>query len=324
MPSSTSPAETVTRKHDRIPPEFAHAMYTRAMDLASTGLGGIRIARKLSLEYSLRVSPGSVNHWIYGDRKPRLRNVFIERPSPSLSYVMGSNIGDGCKLTKSGCVKLEVTDLDFAQEFNSNIATLFSRSHANKILVRRFDEERLPLFVVRYNSKQLTKLLQRSLQDLLEIASDYPGDFLRGLFDAEGYVAVHAKSDFQVLVGLEHTNAELLDWVKRTLRRSFQIESRINLKRKSGTLKTIRGKSFRMKKTSFSLHITGIRNLQRLDEEVGFSISRKTEKMRDAMLVLLQFVPRKRAARWMEMYSKHKGRWPKLPIDGELSAVLTS
>ena len=69
-------------------------------------------------------------------------NFFIERPSPSLSYVMGSNIGDGCRLTKSGCVKLEVTDLDFAQEFNSNIATLFSRSHANKILVRRFHEER--------------------------------------------------------------------------------------------------------------------------------------------------------------------------------------
>ena len=78
-----------------------------------------------------------------------------------------------------------------------------------------------------------------------------------------------------------------------------------------------------MKKTSFSLHIVGIRNLQRFDEKVGFSISRKTEKMRDALLVFLQCDPRKRERDGCKC-TPSTGRWLKLPIDGESSAVLTS
>jgi DNA endonuclease len=150
------------------------------MELANKGLGGIRIARELSKIYALEVCPGTINHWIYGDRKPRLRNIFNEGPSPSLSYIIGANRGDGCVLTKSGCVKLEVTDKDFAETFNSKMAELFSRERRNKILVRRFHSGRLPLFIVKYSSKQLARLMLWPTKKLLRIAFVFPSEFLRG------------------------------------------------------------------------------------------------------------------------------------------------
>jgi hypothetical protein len=58
----------------------------------------------------LKVCPGTINHWIYGEREPRIRNLFEVKPSPELSYIIGANIGDGSNLAKSGSVKLEVSD----------------------------------------------------------------------------------------------------------------------------------------------------------------------------------------------------------------------
>lgn len=155
----------ILSKHDRIPPELAKIVYSKSIQLAATGIGANRIAAQLSTEHSLSIAPGTISHWIAGNRHPRLRNIFEERPSPSLSYIVGANIGDGCALTKSGCAKLEVTDIDFAQTFNSNLAHLFSRDKPNKILVRKFNSERLPLFIVKYSSTQLTRLLSRTQRD---------------------------------------------------------------------------------------------------------------------------------------------------------------
>lgn len=217
--------------------------------MARKGLGGITIARQLSEEFSLKVCPGTINHWIYGDRKkPRLRNIFREVPSPALSYIIGANKGDGCSLV-SGCVKLEVTDFDFAETFNGRMAQLFLRDHPNKILVRRFGIERLPLFVVKYSSQQLAKLLRRPMRELLELALFYPSEFLRGLFDAEGHVDVAAEREFRVHVGAENSSSELLIAVRRILSEVFDIDSSIYRKRKSGSLKVIRGERFRMRRT---------------------------------------------------------------------------
>jgi len=196
-------------EHDEIPPELARDLYFRSIELAKSGLGGIRIAKQLSVTYSLRVCPGTINHWIYGDRKPRLRNIFLEGPSPELSYIIGAGKGDGCVLSKSDCVKLEVTDEDFAQAFNINMARLFSRDRPNKILVRRFNAERLPLYIVKYSSKQLASLLNLPLKKLLRFAVAFPREFLLGFFDAD---------DISMLVPGEHSHYVL---VLRT-----QIESR--------------------------------------------------------------------------------------------------
>jgi len=286
-------------------------MYAKSLELRSKGLGADRIAAQLSDAYSLRVAPGTISHWIAGNRRPRLRNIFKSKPSRALSYIIGANLGDGCKLAKSGCVKLEVTDLDFAQTFNSRMAELFSRDVPNKILMRRFETDRLPLYIVKYVSRQLANLLILPLNRLLRIAFVYPREFLRGFFDAEGHVDVRATSDFQVSAGVENSNKRLLRGIKEILLTACHIGSTINEKRKSGSLKVIRGKTFRMRKTSFTLLIIGLQDLQNFRKQIGFSISRKNQKLADALLITINYRPKERISRWTQDYFKLRGEWVK-------------
>jgi len=297
------------RKHDRIPPELAQALYLESLELAKRGLGGIRIARKLSNTYSLKICPGTIDHWIYDDRHPRLRNIFKERPSPALSYIIGANKGDGCTLVSSGCVKLEVTDKDFAEMFNAKMAELFSRERSNTVLVRKFKDERLPLFIVKYSSRQLMKLLRMPLKTLLKLAFAFPRDFLRGFFDAEGHVDVAIANNLRLVVGAENSTKSLLQGTGRLLRQELGIHSRIDRKRKAGTTKVIRGKSFVMKRTSFSLIIGRIEDVKLFAEKVGFSISRKIRKLRDALAIIASTPMSSRAETWKRIYSKKRGEW---------------
>jgi intein-encoded DNA endonuclease-like protein len=258
----------------------------------------------------------TVSHWINGNRRPRLRNIFREEPSPSLSYIIGANLGDGCSLLKSGCVKLEVTDLDFAEAFNSRMAKLFSRQVPNKILVRRFHQDRLPLLVVKYNSKQLTNVLRLSLKALLDLAFAFPREFLRGFFDAEGHVDVAARGSFNLFAGAENSNRKLLLSIKSQLWVIFRIRARIQRKRKSGTVKVIRGKSFRMRRNSFSLVIQRLRDLQGFEKRIGFSILRKRRKLADALAIVANYPLKERSGVWRRLYLKLNGEWVRrqLPV----------
>lgn len=296
-------------KHDTIPPGLVRTLYAETTEYAGLGLGPARIARRLSDIHSLRVSPGTIRHWVVGDRKPLRRNVFKPGPSPALSYVIGANIGDGCTLTRSWCVKLEVTDLDFAQTFNSNMASLFSRANPNKVLTRHFRVKRLPMYVVKYSSKQLAKLLRLPLKKLLELASTFPREFLRGFFDAEGHVDVKAAASFEIRVGAENSNKALLLQIRSVPTLAFGIAPRIYQKRKSGSVKSIRRKSFRMRKNSYSLLISRFEDLKRFERQIGFSISRKNLKLKDALAVFQEYGRREGVDRWNKLYFKQGGEW---------------
>lgn len=176
----------------------------------------VSLARRLSASHSLSLSPGTIRHWIVGDRKLQRRNSFKPRPSRELSYIIGSNIGDGCTLTQSHIVKLEVADLDFAKTFNNQMAMLFNRRSPNKMLVRR-EAGRLPMYIVKYSCKQLVELLRLPLKRLLDIAFAFPRDFLRGFFDGEGHVDVGVTNSLQLSVGAENSNRSLLFRVKKLL-----------------------------------------------------------------------------------------------------------
>ena len=167
-------------KHGIVSPDLARLIYPRVLELASTGQGPAGIARQLSAVYQLSISPGTVRHWIVGDRDPqggKVRSPFRGEPSPQLSYVIGANIGDGCTLTRNWIVKLEVTDRDFAEAFNSSMAALFSRKAPNKIMIKRFRVDRLPMYVVRYACRALVELLRLPLEELLEVAARSRGSF---------------------------------------------------------------------------------------------------------------------------------------------------
>jgi DNA endonuclease len=295
-------------KHDRISAGVAKILYSQARELASRDPSPVRIARQLSASHSVNLSPGTVRHWIIGDRKPRGRNAFTKEPSPALSYVIGANIGDGCTLAKLGIVKLEVADKEFAKAFNVRMRTLLSRDKPNTIFVR-YRPNRLPMYIVKYSCRHLMEFLRQPLRELLELASTFPREFLRGFFDAEGHVDVAARRAFLVNVGAENSDKVLLSIVKVLLLRAFGIESKIYRKRKSGSLKVIRGKSFRMRRTSYSLVIMRFQSVKRFQSRVGFSIVRKSRKLKDAITIVQTHGRKAASATWMSLYVKYKGEW---------------
>ena len=239
--------------------------------------------------------------------------MFEPKPSRALSYIIGANIGDGCSLTKSGCVKLEVVDLDFAETFNRSMAVLFSRVRPNVILRRIFTSGRLPLYIVKYTSRQLVKLLRLPLRDLLKLAFAYPREFLRGFFDAEGHVDVSAVRRFQLSVGAENSNKFLLRRVRELLRIAFGMRSFIDSKRKAGSTKVIRGRTFVMRRASFSLVICRWSDECKFAEGVGFSILRKEQKLVDALQIVASEPPSNRSSAWKVLYTKERGEWVRRP-----------
>ncbi len=301
-------------RHDRIPSGLTKALYAEVKRLATKDASPVRIARQLSAYHTLSLSPGTVRHWIVGDRKPGLRvwpaNIFREEPSPALSYIIGANKGDGCALVKSGIVKLEVADKDFAEAFNTNMAKLFSRQNPNTVFVRR-RADRLPMYIVKYSCRKLVQLLRQPMLKLLNLASAFPREFLRGFFDAEGHVDVSAGSQFQIRLGAENSDRYVLKRVQHILKEVFGIDSKINRKRESGTKKTIRGKQFTMRRTSFTVLVNRIRDVEVFARRIGFSIARKQEKLNDAVVVARVFPWQNRRDAWKALYSKTRGEWLK-------------
>ncbi len=297
-------------KHDTIPPELVDTLFSKTLELAKDGLGPARIASQLHQTYSLRVSPGTLRHWMVGDRRPQRRNIFIHKPSKALSYIIGANLGDGCTLTEGWIVKLEVTDHDFAQTFNNCMAELFGRVSPNRILVRH-SVGRLPMYIVKYSSEQLTRLLRLPLRKLLELAFAFPREFLRGFFDAEGHVDVSVSEGLELRIGVDNSDLELLMQV-RSLLKKLKIASRVERKREAGTIKVIRGETFAMRRTSHSVVIGRVADIKRFAEAVGFSIERKTLKLKDALSVIETYEPKSRTAMWKRLYTKKGGEWIRL------------
>ncbi len=188
------------------------------------------------------------------------------------------------------------------------MATLFSRTSPNKILTRS-EFGRLPMYVVKYSSKQLAKLLRLPLRKLLELAFQFPREFLRGFFDAEGHVDVGARTSFSLAAGAENSDRTLLAKVRLLLKGKFGISSKINRKRKLGSLKIIRGKSFRMQRTSYSLLIRRFEDLKRFDRLVGFSIIRKDQKLKDALGIFQKYGRKAASSAWNKLYFKLNGEW---------------
>jgi len=261
----------------------------------------------LSSLYSAKVPSRTVGHWLAGDRTPRTYNTFEEEPSSSLSYVIGAVLGDGSLIPKSNIVKLEVADREFADQFNEAMSSLFGRAQ-NRVSIRRFESERLPLYVVRYSSRQLLNLLQRPLSELNDYVSPYPTQFLRGFFDAEGYVSVSAQKCFSLRVGAENSSHELLLLVSSILSRNLGIRHSLRLRRKAGFKKRIRGEKFESQKTSGLVEIRNLEEISKFRELVGFSIHRKMDRLSDALL-FREMGSKKACKTWKLNYVKQRGEW---------------
>ena len=160
----------------------------------------------------------------------KVKNYTVELlPSKELSFVIGAFLGDGWKRKvknlRSGNdyrISLASIDKEFTKKFSKCVASVLNKKEAS-IYVRKRKGKR-PLYEVTYSSKLLYDFLDRPFKDIISVAIVYPSHFLRGLFDAEGYVA---RGKYW-RVGLSNSNLKLLKTVKSILEK-FGIKSRIEI-----------------------------------------------------------------------------------------------
>jgi len=206
--------------------------------------------------------------------------------SPQLAYVLGAMLGDGyIKKRRKGLgqqkyVILDVKDRDFAEGFQKAINNCLKRSVSIQKCATGFRVEVHSIF--------LYDLFKQGLGAVERIAEAYSVDFLRGLFDAEGYVTYHEEKNgrLQKCVGLSNSNLELISIAQRFLR-YIGIESKVS-KQNSVGRKTIApdGHSIITKKQCYLLRIRRKDGILLFFHKIGFLIKRK-EKAIETLTRLL-------------------------------------
>jgi len=207
-------------------------------------------------------------------RYPRPKLVFELKPSPHLSYVIGAIFGDGTvRLRKrnknSGGshpqyrIVLSVKDKDFIDEFNRRITKVVGRKQLYSI---QFHGGRYHLVC---SSKILFEPLNGyNLERVKPFVDKYPREFIRGFADAEGSVHYvpqqHARS-----IRITNSNKELLEYIQNLLAKHFSIKSKIY-----GPYKG---------RNALDLIIFGLENIKRFYEQIGFSIGRKNDILRQIL-----------------------------------------
>ncbi|MCD6418269.1 hypothetical protein J7M00_05750 [bacterium] len=115
-------------------------------------------------------------------KKPNLK------PSPTLSYILGVLLGDGCCYAnpkrREYRVQLISKDEKFAKSFYKALTEIGLNPHIRYVTT---GINRNTYFLVRAQSKVLVGWFKQLTQnDIYELASKYPIDFIRGFYESEG------------------------------------------------------------------------------------------------------------------------------------------
>ena len=95
----------------------------------------------------------------------------------------------------------------------------------------------------------------------------------------------------------------------KQLLNQLKIGSRLERKRRAGTIMVIRGKAFLKRRTSYNLALRKTADIRLFAKEVGFSILRKSSKLSDALAIVGTIAPVERPKAWTRLYIKSRGEW---------------
>ncbi len=74
-----------------------------------------------------------------------------------------------------------------------------------------------------------------------------------------------------------------------------------------------------MRKTSFTLMINRFDDLQKFAKQIGFSITRKNQKLEDAFSIVAGHRPKERTEKWAQNYLKLRGEWVKRNVIDQMN-----
>ncbi len=302
----------------KIPLKIRLLIYDYATELHLSGLNTIQIKKSIFKNFGVSVRTNTIYRWTSGRNKPfGLIRIFREEPSKELSYIIGVYLGDGNIKSKiinyQYIFSVKVKDKDFANAVSISLAKLLQKNKPYALL--KFNDKtrgNRQRYEVQVGNRMLHEFLSSPLEKLLIFASKFPAEFLRGLFDSDGFTSISAKKDFTVGVGLVGTDIVLLEFVQFILNRTFKIKSGISKSVHKGSSVIIWGKKYVANKDVFSLNIDKFSDVKKFISDIGFSIKRKQEKMLDAIFMKDNFSKKYTAEIWRKSYVKIGREWVKI------------
>lgn len=301
--------------HRNLPLQIRRDLYREAMGLARCeGWGYKKVSRLLSDRHKIRVPPSTVHSWLRQRHTPTGScNILETRPSNELAYIAGAVIGDGTiyrsKHRYNDEVRLAVVDRDFCESFARCLSSLFPLHGPFRIST--FSDGGCNRFVARVGSRLLADFLSQPIRGLMELIRPYSASFLRGLFDAEGAVVVSTGNGRRLSLRLELTNSdiEILHLAQEILD-DMRIHSRVGpCKRDWPMIRHIRGKPVVFSSKTYWLMISQRRSMQRFADNIGLTIQRKQQKLRDALSLIERFGTETAGFEWLRLYTKEGTRW---------------
>lgn len=166
-------------------------IYQQVSDLHITNRwSAYKIAQTLAMPYS------TIRGWLSSSPIKSPRGNFAPRiipnlqPSPELAYLLGATLGDGwvgnSKTKWNGRIVLQATDLEFVQEYTRCLKNILGREYPIVKKNWKDNPRWKPFWRVTAHSCLLAEYLRQPLEAFNSLLQTYPGDYLRGFFDAEG------------------------------------------------------------------------------------------------------------------------------------------
>ena len=232
-------------------------------------------------------------YWMKGLSRPNITPV---KPCPALGYLVGVLIGDR-KRTESGC-GLAVKDREFAEYY----ARMYEKVTGVRLKVHSTEDGYYRTYE---RAAWLKELWCSGLWKVVAYA--YPTEFLKGLYDSEGYIAPivvdEEKRVSSVVIGLATGNAELKEFVKKRLAElGLSPRERYEAPRK----RTLRGKTYTFG-GSWKLRLVGWDKLERFAELIGFREGKRRRRL-ELLLRIRHLPPKERYKQWTKYYVKDPKR----------------
>jgi len=275
----------------KVPFEKRMKLYHEALDLHKMGLGIHKIERELRTRHGYSVAAANISKWIYHGARPDARaNIPNLNPSPQLSYFIGAFKGDGFDYYNAKKqiyrVGLRVKDKDFLRRVSRTIAYVVGRSPSKLWTAKGAGGADDVFHTFTVESWSLRRFLRGNLSGLLAVALKFPRDFLRGIFDAEGYVTVtRDRKRLRVHLGIEMSNKMIVKTIQRILARDFGIRA-TGPYRKKGRPTMLHGHFAMFKRDTYSIHISSQEAVGDFAKNVGFAMKRKRDTLKEALSLL--------------------------------------
>lgn len=275
----------------KLPLEKRVELYNEAVDLRETGLSPRAIEKVLRSKYGYSVAAQNINKWVYHNARPDTRaNIPNLTPSPQLSYFLGAFKGDGYDYLdlkkRIYRVGFRVKDRDFLERVSRVVTYVLRRRRISLWTVTGARGAGDLYYVFTVTSWALRKFLRGSLSALLAVALKYPRDFLRGVFDAEGFVSVGKDGKrLRIYIGMAMSDRRILSTVQRTLIDYFGLKVTGPYRNKSGP-RVVQGHVAKFRRDVFVIHISSLQDIEGFATNVGFAMKRKRDRLREALNLL--------------------------------------